>query len=442
MEKIMKKTQRGLAFLLAVVLLTSGFCLWPDVKVSAAAPGNWGYGSSNYWANTQWGTDWKTWKQTQAPKGSYMRSYGCFVVSQAKLLAEADMVSQGFNPSVFVKWEHTNKTRYINNNFNQEKVPNAPVAYAQGQGGFLSKKYSSSSLSEKELLKMLNDGYYIIVKTLNNTVKDKNGTSHKVTHFSYISRAESIKAGKILYRDSGWGKTTIAFNHTVKLYDNSITFKVHAYYAYKVTKAKPVDEQNNTQTAVEPSVNVILPAGEAEDVISDDKVDEWCEIPIDDFVDEPTVSELLVNNQTYKITNVASGKALGVYTKSTTANPKHNQNMAMGNYSKTDPAFRWTLVSDGEAFIIHSATKNVVLNAYAYEPKSGTKVNVYNFIDDEYVDTQKWIFEIVGNNQYIIKLKSNPELVLTADSKDNNSGCCVKKYDSKNSLQKWTLEEI
>lgn len=144
----------------------------------------------------------------------------------------------------------------------------------------------------------------------------------------------------------------------------------------------------------------------------------------------------------YKITNVASGKALGVTTNSTTAKPKHHQKVGMWTYNAKDPASKWTLQIDNKDYIIHSGTKNIVLNANSNVPESSTKVNVFKYKDDEYVDTQKWIIESIGNEQYIIRLKSNTNIVLTANSKNEGAGVVVKTYDPKSDYQKWTFKKV
>ena len=97
-------------------------------------------------------------------------------------------------------------------------------------------------------------------------------------------------------------------------------------------------------------------------------------------------------------------------------------------------------LSDG-SYKIHSGTKNVVLNAYAYKPADKTKVNVYKFTDDEYISTQLWKIEPLEDGSYTVRLKYNENLVLAATGKGNGASVVVAKYDAKSELQKWIFIE-
>ena len=82
-----------------------------------------------------WASDYRYWSQA-ASDNSMMRSYGCWVVAQAKLLREIGATPSGFNPDSYLSWEKTNG--FINSNFNQVNGVNAPCKYAQQQGKSLS----------------------------------------------------------------------------------------------------------------------------------------------------------------------------------------------------------------------------------------------------------------------------------------------------------------
>ena len=158
----------------------------------------------------------------------------------------------------------------------------------------------------------------------------------------------------------------------------------------------------------------------------------------------PTVSD-----GTYKIINVASKKYLGIITGkngtgSYTDMPLHNQNTVLWKLVETDPSYNWTLAYEYEkdSYIIHSATKNVVLNASANEPKSSTRINVYNLDNGSTYSTQRWIIESVGNDQYIIRLKYNKNLVLTANGEKDGATIIVKTYDPNDDYQKWIFKNI
>lgn len=160
----------------------------------------------------------------------------------------------------------------------------------------------------------------------------------------------------------------------------------------------------------------------------------------DPEVQKPEVQEsTIIGAGKYKITNAASDKALCVYTNSYENPAKSKDNVIMYDYVSTDPASQWKLVSvEKNLFVIYSG--KVVLNAYSYTPKSGTNANVYDYNADD--NTQQWIIESVGDGQYIIRLKYNTSLVLTAEGKSNKANVSLKTYDPNDNMQKWIFTGI
>ena len=389
------KAKKFISFILAVIMCIGILSPAMFISVSAAdwnSPYKDGFGDDS----KIWGDDWRAWKQTDARgKCDILADYGCMVVSMSRLLVESGAVPDdktAFNPGIFLKWER--KNGYINKGFGQTNKGGhgyAPVAYAKNVYGVKMSVTVKKNLTEKQLLDLLKTNY-IIVEVM------------KGKHFAYVAREESLRDGKIYYRDSVSNKDS---KETLK---NLTTFNG----SFKGTTKKPIGTYSVNRVCVYPVLK---------------EEDKKTKAP--ETVEPPTIDTQIIN--------VASGKNLAVYTGSYNASPKHNQDVIIWDFVKGDPSYTWTLENEIDAFIIHSATKNVALNAYANAPKSGTKVNIYNFARDKYVETQRWLIEHVGNEQYIIRLKYNENLVLTADGTKNGSKISVQTYDKSKDTQKWTF---
>ena len=215
----MKK--RVLAVILTLIML---FTIMPTALMA-----DWDNGQNGFWTDVNYGSNWKTWRQTAAPKNSNMNLYGCWVVAQSKLLMAAGVAPAGFNPGVFLKWEKQNG--YISVSFNQTGKNGsgyAPVAYAKTQGHTMTLSRKSSVKTEKELLALLENNY-LIVKVL---------TGSGGAHYAYVARDESLRDKKIYYYDS-WGTSTLtAFKKKL----GSRTYGVYDVWAYsaKVSKIETV----------------------------------------------------------------------------------------------------------------------------------------------------------------------------------------------------------
>ena len=130
-----------------------------------------------------WPSDYRYWSQA-ASDNSMMRSYGCWVVAQAKLLQEIGATPSGFNPDSYLNWEKSNG--YINSNFNQVNGVNAPCKYAQQQGKSLSYLGATSSNITSKIWDNINNGYYSIIY-----VKTSAGSSHYVMIGNALSKSNN-----------------------------------------------------------------------------------------------------------------------------------------------------------------------------------------------------------------------------------------------------------
>ena len=130
-----------------------------------------------------WPSDYRNWSQA-ASDNSMMRSYGCWVVAQAKLLQEIGATPSGFNPDSYLNWEKSNG--YINSNFNQVNGVNAPCKYAQQQGKSLSYLGTTSSNITSKIWYNINNGYYSIIY-----VKTSAGSSHYVMIGNALSKSNN-----------------------------------------------------------------------------------------------------------------------------------------------------------------------------------------------------------------------------------------------------------
>ena len=130
-----------------------------------------------------WPSDYRNWSQA-ASDNSMMRSYGCWVVAQAKLLQEIGATPSGFNPDSYLNWEKSNG--YINSNFNQVNGVNAPCKYAQQQGKSLSYLGTTSSNITSKIWDNINNGYYSIIY-----VKTSAGSSHYVMIGNALSKSNN-----------------------------------------------------------------------------------------------------------------------------------------------------------------------------------------------------------------------------------------------------------
>lgn len=174
MRKLFK---RALAIVLCVLIATS------TLIISSA---------SSYSA------DYKYWSQGAADYYK-MKKYGCWVVSQARMIYESGVNDNAsFNPDVYLSWQQ--KNGYINNGFYQTNGTYAPVAYAKSIGDnnliFLGTTYKNI---KNKILENISNGYYSILKVTANSY-----------HYTMVANEESIAHNEIWIYDTSSSKKTFA----------------------------------------------------------------------------------------------------------------------------------------------------------------------------------------------------------------------------------------
>lgn len=146
-----------------------------------------------------------------------------------------------------------------------------------------------------------------------------------------------------------------------------------------------------------------------------------------------------ISNGTYYVKSAANpSQVLNVYT---TSNPKHKNNVTLYPFDSNDIAQQWTFQKVGDAYKIGCVKSEVVLNVSSdVSAKDNMNVNVYKFNSADVC--QLWILENVGDNKYIIRAKSNPNVVLTPSGLYKKvTDIKVRNYNGSES-QKWYIDKI
>jgi len=163
--------------------------------------------------------------------------------------------------------------------------------------------------------------------------------------------------------------------------------------------------------------------------------------PRDKQGDSPaTVGGNVIDGEKYMMQNAVSGSYAGAYTGSFTGTPANLQRAVIWALTTPselrDTGSQWQLQKDGDAWIIHSGTHGIILNAYSYTPVNETRVNIYDNVNS---DTQRWYLEKINDTQWLIRLKYNKNLVLSTTGTANGTNLIVQTYDANNNYQKWVL---
>ena len=159
-----------------------------------------------------WSSDYRYWSQG-ASDDYLMRSYGCWVVAQARMIYETGINrASSFNPDVYKDWEYANG--HLNSGFYQISGEMAPVNYAQQRGHKLT---YHGFVGSGSAWNYINNGYYLIARV--------NGGGHYV----FIDNA-SCKNSGVLYCYDSW--TTSASVGTKPLSNYSVDgFYVYSYHS-------------------------------------------------------------------------------------------------------------------------------------------------------------------------------------------------------------------
>ena len=149
-------------------------------------------------------TEWIHWSQGATAYGGKMKSSGCRVVAQAKLLAEVGIVDSSFDPDKYIEWAHSNgyfgniSTSFVSYIGEQAPQGIAPSRYASavnktlnycGQISFPA-SYSREDKNAR-IMEWLKNGYYVILGC----------TAHHV----YVPRALSLQNGTPMISESQSG---------------------------------------------------------------------------------------------------------------------------------------------------------------------------------------------------------------------------------------------
>lgn len=143
-------------------------------------------------ATASYNGNWRCWNQGQSDYAD-MRSWGCWVTAQAKLIYETGVDrSASFNPDTYMIWQKNNG--YLNSGFYQTNGGKAPVAYANQKGKNL--EYLGNWNSDAgQLWFNINAGYHTIVAVPG--------------HYVYLDNEKSKATGQLYCDDSS---STVPFN--------------------------------------------------------------------------------------------------------------------------------------------------------------------------------------------------------------------------------------
>ena len=129
-------------------------------------------------------SDYRYWSQGGSDDAG-MRSYGCWVVAQSKLIYETNIDrSSSFNPDTYYAWQKT--YGYIDSGYYQTDGANAPVAYANQKGKNLN-YLGYWNASDDQLWFNINAGYYTILK-----VTAPEGFTHYVMVANELSKQNGV----------------------------------------------------------------------------------------------------------------------------------------------------------------------------------------------------------------------------------------------------------
>lgn len=196
--------KKGLAVVLTVVMLFSALAVNSLAAQYVVVSGITKISANTSSTSNQYNSNWQYWSQG-ASKYANMRSSGCRVVAQSKLLVESGIASSNkatFNPDIYFEWGMNNG------------VFGSSAAESYGHGVSITRYASAVGASltyagkvtltgndaadAATAMKYINDGYYVIVASSG--------------HQQYVGRAASLAAGKAIILDSwsSWSQSPYA----------------------------------------------------------------------------------------------------------------------------------------------------------------------------------------------------------------------------------------
>ena len=196
---------------------------------------------------SNYSSDWTYWSQG-ASKYWGMRKYGCRVVSQAKMLKEAGIITaSSFNPDEYFEWCIINN-KYVNaNNMKEQTEGRGPVDYAKVKGKSISYggqiNFGNKSKEEKckEVMNYINSGYYVILGC--------------TAHHAYVGRDRSLSAGTPVILDSwsSWSYNTSSVQKYINY--NLVNFSYFRIYSVGNTKDLPIKDVPSQSEVLLPAKN-------------------------------------------------------------------------------------------------------------------------------------------------------------------------------------------
>lgn len=197
-----------------------------------------------------WSSDYRKWSQGGSGY-SAMRSSGCWVVAQAKLIKEIGAAPSGFNPDVYYNWEKNNG--FISGSIAQLNGSSAPCTYAKQRGVSLTFVGSTIAFNKNidikgKIMDNVNKGYYTIICFSTSTNPDNN-------HFLLVGNALS-KANKEIWlynsNENSSAEPSSLATYTKRAYKNVI----ERIYTYKASGTAAPSNQELWQVNVSEGVNV------------------------------------------------------------------------------------------------------------------------------------------------------------------------------------------
>lgn len=180
MEKI-KSTFKRIAAILLILVMSITIIPTFDIGIKAAA--------------ASYTSDYRYWSQGASDVAG-VRSYGCWIVAQAKMIYEANINREtSFNPDTYYYWEKSNG--YVNSGFYQINGDKAPVTYANQRGKNL-EYLGYWTATDSQLWFNINAGYYTILKVNNGghyVLLDNTTSKQKGQLYCYDSWSQSASYG-------------------------------------------------------------------------------------------------------------------------------------------------------------------------------------------------------------------------------------------------------
>ena len=102
----------------------------------------------------------------------------------------------------------------------------------------------------------------------------------------------------------------------------------------------------------------------------------------------------------------------------------------------------WRLERTGDAYIVHSTTPGIILNAARdHQAINGTNVNTWDWVNE---NTQRWIIRELDNSNFVLLSQSNTNVALTVSgARDNiDQANVTMQYYTGDASQQWTFRDL